>query len=231
MPTPPVLPPAADSASLAWRPFLLLWLKIGALGFGGPAGQIALMHRELVEQRGWLDDARFLRALNFCMLLPGPEAQQLATWCGWRLKGTRGGLAAGLLFVLPGALVLALLTGLYLSVGNVAGVRAALFGVQAVVLALVALALSRVAAKALRDRLAWALAIMAFVLLFFLPFPFLSWCWRQAWRAGCSGRGCRRNPFRTAAIGGGPRAPRCSGRACGQPRLPDSRCGWALPMA
>ncbi|QMW24337.1 chromate efflux transporter [Sandaracinobacteroides saxicola] len=172
MPTPPVLPPAADSASLAWRPFLLLWLKIGALGFGGPAGQIALMHRELVEQRGWLDDARFLRALNFCMLLPGPEAQQLATWCGWRLKGTRGGLAAGLLFVLPGALVLALLTGLYLSVGNVAGVRAALFGVQAVVLALVALALSRVAAKALRDRLAWALAIMAFVLLFFFAVPF-----------------------------------------------------------
>jgi len=155
-----------------WRGFTAVWLRIGALSFGGPAGQIALMHRELVERRGWIDDAAYLRALNFCMLLPGPEAQQLATWCGWRLRGVRGGLVAGLAFVLPGALVMAALTGLYLTYGRLPLVQALFHGVQAVVLAVVAQALARVAARALKGRLAWALAVAAFVLLFFFDVPF-----------------------------------------------------------
>ena len=155
-----------------WLAFALVWLRIGCLGFGGPAGQIALMHRELVERRGWLDEAQYLRALNFCMLLPGPEAQQLATWCGWRLRGARGGLIAGLGFVVPGALVMAGLTALYLGYGRLAAVQALFAGVQAVVLAVVAQALARVATRALKGTQAWALAIAAFVALFCFGAPF-----------------------------------------------------------
>lgn len=164
--------PDAAHPRHGWAAFTRVWLAIGALGFGGPAGQIALMHRELVERRGWIDDAAYLRALNFCMLLPGPEAQQLATWCGWRLRGTAGGLVAGLAFVLPGALVMAALTGLYLGFGRLPLVQAMFHGVQAVVLAVVAQALARVAARALKGRQAWVLAVLAFALLFFLDVPF-----------------------------------------------------------
>lgn len=156
----------------SWGDFTRVWLRIGALSFGGPAGQIALMHRELVERRGWIDDAAYLRALNFCMLLPGPEAQQLATWCGWRRRGVAGGLIAGLAFVLPGAAVMAALTLLYLSYGRLPLVQAIFFGIQAVVLAIVAQALAKVAARALKGVLAWGLAAAAFVLLFFFDAPF-----------------------------------------------------------
>lgn len=155
-----------------WGEFVRVWLRIGALGFGGPAGQIALMHRELVERRAWLDDAAYLRALNFCMLLPGPEAQQLSVWCGWRLRGVRGGLVAGLAFIVPGAAVMAALTLLYLGYGRLPLVRAMFFGVQAVVLAVVAQALAKVAARALHGRFAYGLAIAAFVALFFFDAPF-----------------------------------------------------------
>ncbi len=146
--------------------------RIGWLSFGGPAGQIALMQRELVEARGWIEPAAFLRALNVCMLLPGPEAQQLATWCGWRLHGVRGGLIAGGLFVLPGAAVMALLTWAYLHYGTLPLVKALFYGVQAVVLAVVAQALLRIAQRALHGAQGWALALAAFVALFFFDAPF-----------------------------------------------------------
>ena len=153
--------------------FAALWLRIGCLSFGGPAGQIALMHRELVEARAWLGEAAFLRALNFCMLLPGPEAQQLATWCGWQRRGVLGGVIAGGLFVLPGAVVMAALTGVYLSYGQQPLVAAVFFGIQAVVVAIVAQALLRLARRALNGALAWILASCAFALLWFgdAPFP------------------------------------------------------------
>jgi chromate transporter len=162
-----ITPPTGD-----WRAFIGVWLRIGLLSFGGPAGQIALMHRELVERRRWIDDAAYLRALNFVMLLPGPEAQQLSIWCGWRLRGVRGGLVAGLAFVLPGAAVMAALTFLYIGYGRLPLVQAVFFGVQAVVLAVVAQALARVAARALNGSLAWGLAVVAFALLFFFDVPF-----------------------------------------------------------
>ena len=108
--------------------------KVGLLSFGGPAGQIALMHKVLVDEKRWLDEARFLHALNYCMLLPGPEAMQLATYAGWLLHGVRGGLIAGLLFVLPGALVIVALSALYLTVGHVTLVQGLLFGLKAAVL-------------------------------------------------------------------------------------------------
>lgn len=161
-----------DQHDGGWSGFLGVWLRIGALSFGGPAGQIAMMHRELVERRGWIDDAAYLRALSFCTLLPGPEAQQLATWCGWRLRGMPGGLAAGLLFVVPGAIVMAALTALYIGFGQLPLVAAMFRGIQAVVLAVVAQALARIAGRVLGSRLAWTLAIAAFVLLFCFAVPF-----------------------------------------------------------
>lgn len=147
--------------------------RIGALSFGGPAAQIALMHRVLVEERAWLTEAQFLRALSFCMMLPGPEAMQLCTWCGWRLRGTLGGLIAGLLFVAPGALVIAALAALYLAYGALPVVQTLFLGVQATVLVIVAKAIITLSRKALKSRLDIALAIAAFIALaaFGLPFP------------------------------------------------------------
>lgn len=165
-----------SDTSLAVRPSfrdaLRVWMRIGWLSFGGPAGQIALMHRELVEERGWLDEKTFLSALNFCMLLPGPEAMQLATYAGWRLHGIKGGLAAGLLFVLPGAfLILALGFG-YATFGQVPTVEALFLGIKAAVLAIVLQALGRLARRALAERADWMLAGAAFVALFLFNVPF-----------------------------------------------------------
>ena len=150
-----------------------VWLRIGCLSFGGPAGQIALMHREVVEQRRWVSDTRFLHALNFCTLLPGPEAMQLATYLGWLMHGVRGGVAAGLLFVLPGAAVMLGLSLVYALLGQVPVVEAVFLGLKCAVLVLVVDALLRVARRALRGRVAWATAAAAFVALagFGLPFP------------------------------------------------------------
>lgn len=142
------------------------------LSFGGPAAQIALMHKELVEDRPWLTEAEYLRALSFCMLLPGPEAMQLATYAGWRLHGTVGGLIAGLLFVLPGAFVVLALSMVYATFGQVPVVSALFAGVQAAVLAIVIHALLRVAKKALKARWHWGLAVAAFVALFLFNIPF-----------------------------------------------------------
>ena len=156
------------SFSEFWRTFL----RIGLLSFGGPAGQIALMHRELVDERGWISEDDYLHALNVCHLLPGPEAQQLATWIGWRLHGWRGGLVAGLLFVIPGALVILVLAILYAMAANLAWFSAIFLGVKAAVLAIVVQALLRIAGRALDTRFKQGLAAAAFVALFILDLPF-----------------------------------------------------------
>ena len=152
-----------------------VWLRIGLLSFGGPAGQIALMHKELVEKRKWIDEQRYLHALNFCMLLPGPEAMQLATYVGWRLHGLKGGLTAGLLFVLPGALMMLVLTMLYAKFGKLPISEALLTGVKAAVLAVVLEALLRISKRALKTNVDWLLAAAAFVAiyLFAVPFPII----------------------------------------------------------
>ncbi len=149
-----------------------VWLRIGCLSFGGPAGQIALMQRELVEQRKWISDQEFLRALSFCMFLPGPEAMQLATYVGWRMHGLKGGLTAGILFVLPGALVILALSLLYATLGKQPAVAAMFWGIKAAVLAIVLEALLRVCKKALKSKLDWALAVLAFISLFAFNVPF-----------------------------------------------------------
>ncbi|MBM3518878.1 MAG: chromate efflux transporter [Alphaproteobacteria bacterium] len=150
-----------------------LWATIGVLGFGGPAGQIALMHRLVVEERRWIDEPRFLHALNYCVLLPGPEAQQLAIYLGWLLHGVRGGTVAGVLFVLPGAAIILALSIVYVSFAQLAVVGALLYGLKAAVVAVVIAALLRIGKRALHGPVAWGLAVVAFVALrlFDLPFP------------------------------------------------------------
>ncbi|MCK0149568.1 chromate efflux transporter [Marivita sp. S6314] len=149
-----------------------VFLKIGLLSFGGPAAQIALMHRVLVDERAWLSEKQYLNALSFCMLLPGPEAMQLATYAGWRLHGILGGLIAGLLFVLPGAAVIFALATLYVTYGDVPLVDTLFLGVQAVAVVIVIEALLKVSNRALIGRAHWALAGLAFVGIFFFDVPF-----------------------------------------------------------
>ena len=144
----------------SFRDMFRVFARIGLISFGGPAGQIALMHRELVDERQWVGEDQFLRALNFCHLLPGPEAQQLAVWIGWRLHGVRGGLAAGTLFVLPGALVMLGLSILYVHAAGLAWFNALFVGIKAAVLALIAQALIRIGRRALNTRFKLALAIL-----------------------------------------------------------------------
>ncbi len=154
---------------------LRVWTKIGLLSFGGPAGQIALMHNELVEKRKWIDEQSYLNALNFCMLLPGPEATQLATYVGWRLHGVKGGIAAGVLFVLPGAVMMLGLSILYAAYGKLPMAEALLTGVKAAVLAVVVEALLRIARRALKGNIDWLLGAAAFlaIYLFAVPFPII----------------------------------------------------------
>jgi chromate transporter len=155
-----------------FRDALGVWLRIGLLGFGGPAGQIALMHRILVDEKRWIDETRFLHALNYCMLLPGPEAQQLATYVGWLLHGTKGGLVAGTLFVLPGALVVLGLSVAYVTFAGLAPVEGLFLGVKAAVLALVVEALVRIARRVLKTGASHAIAAAAFIAIFFFEVPF-----------------------------------------------------------
>ncbi|HZM35274.1 MAG TPA: chromate efflux transporter [Burkholderiales bacterium] len=157
---------------VAFSEALKVWLKIGCLGFGGPAGQIALMHRVLVDEKKWVEEGRYLHALNFCMLLPGPEAQKLATYVGWLLHGVKGGLAAGILFVLPGALVMLAVSLLYVLGEGVPAVEGALFGIKAAVLVIVVEALIRIGRRGLKTRLLMSVAALAFVGIFFLDLPF-----------------------------------------------------------
>ena len=160
-------------ADVSFRQALGYWLKLGFISFGGPAGQIALMHEELVERRRWISEKRFLHALNYCMLLPGPEAQQLATYIGWLMHRTRGGIAAGALFVLPSLLILMALSWIYLAFGSVPAVAGVFYGLKPAVTALVLHAAWRIGGRALKNRWLWGIALAAFVAIFAarLPFP------------------------------------------------------------
>jgi chromate transporter len=149
-----------------------VWLRVAVLSFGGPAGQIAVMHRILVDEKNWISEGRFLHALNYCMLLPGPEAQQLATYIGWLLHRTAGGIMAGGLFILPGIIAIMGLSYIYAAYGNVGFVEALFFGLKAAVLAIVVQAVVRVGKRALRNRIMIALAAIAFVAIFFFAVPF-----------------------------------------------------------
>ena len=165
----------AGADGRAWpslREALAVWARVALLSFGGPAGQIAVMHRILVEEKRWLGEARFLHALNFCMLLPGPEAQQLATYTGWLMHGVRGCFMAGLLFVLPGAVAIMALSVVYALYGNVGTVAALFFGLKAAVLAIVVQAVVRIGSRALRNRAMMALAVASFVAIFFFAASF-----------------------------------------------------------
>ena len=165
------------SRSVDFWEALRFWLKLGFISFGGPAGQIAVMHRELVEEKRWISEQRFLHALNYCMLLPGPEAQQLATYIGWLLHRTWGGVVAGVLFVLPSLLILIGLSWVYVVYGQVAWVAGLLYGIKPAVAALVLQAVHRMGSKTLRHPqrapLLWGVAVGSFVALavFAVPFP------------------------------------------------------------
>ncbi|HEX9628366.1 MAG TPA: chromate efflux transporter [Acidiferrobacterales bacterium] len=151
------------------------WLKLGFISFGGPAGQISMMHQELVERRRWISEHRFLHALNYCMVLPGPEAQQLATYIGWLMHGARGGIVAGTLFVLPSLFILIGLTWVYLAFGDVQAVAGILYGIKPAVTAIVVYAAYRIGSRALRNGVLWAMAAGAFVAIFAfdIPFPYI----------------------------------------------------------
>lgn len=200
--SPPLIPSFAEAVRA--------YARIGCLSFGGPAGQIALMHREFVDERRWVDEATFLHALNFCHLLPGPEAQQLATWIGWRLHGLRGGLAAGLLFVIPGALVMLALSTLYVLATGLDWFAALFLGIKAAVLAIVVQALLRIAGRALKTPLQRGIAVASFVgiAILTLPFPLvilgallIGWAagrWRPDWLKLAPARPADAAPARSA---------------------------------
>lgn len=151
------------------------WLKLGFISFGGPTGQISMMHQELVERRRWISEHRFLHALNYCMVLPGPEAQQLATYIGWLMHGTLGGIVAGTLFVLPSLFILIALTWVYLAFGDVPAVAGILYGIKPAVTAIVVFAAYRIGSRALKNGVLWAMAAAAFLAIFAadVPFPYI----------------------------------------------------------
>ena len=167
------MPEPAPPAYPTFREAVRYWLRLGCISFGGPAGQIAIMHRELVEQRRWISDRHFWEALNFCMLLPGPEAQQLATYLGWRLHGWRGGVAAGSLFVLPSVFILFALSWLFMAGGHLPWLAGLFYGLTAAVVAVVAEAVLRIGKKALRSSSLWLLAVLSFIALFFFNISFI----------------------------------------------------------
>lgn len=154
-----------------WRAFLF-WLKLGFISFGGPAGQIAVMHQELVEQKRWISEKRFLHALNYCMLLPGPEAQQLATYIGWLMHRTVGGIVAGVLFVLPSLFILIGLSWIYIKFGDVPVIAGLFYGIKPAVVAIVFHATYRIGSKSLKNKFLWLIAALAFLAIFVLNLPF-----------------------------------------------------------
>ena len=160
------------SKEVGFREAFWFWVKLGFINFGGPAGQIAIMHRELVERKHWVSEGQFLRTLNFCMLLPGPEAQQVATYIGWRLHGTLGGVVAGSFFVIPSIFVLLLLSYLSVAYSDVPAITGLLYGVQPVVIAIVVEAVLRIGRRTLHHSALVAFAVLAFVALYFLSVPF-----------------------------------------------------------
>lgn len=157
---------------MSFREAFLFWLKLGFISFGGPAGQIAIMHQELVERRRWISERRFLHALNYCMLLPGPEAQQLATYIGWLMHRSWGGIIAGLLFVLPSLFILIALSWIYLAYGDLPLVAGIFYGIKPAVAAIVLQAAHRIGSRALKNKVLWAIAGAAFVAIFALNVPF-----------------------------------------------------------
>ncbi len=158
--------------SVPFRSALLFWLRLGFISFGGPAGQIAIMHAELVENRRWISERRFLHALNYCMVLPGPEAQQLATYIGWLLHRTRGGIVAGALFVLPSLLILIALSWIYVAFGHTPLVAGLFYGIKPAITAVVVHAAYRIGSRALKNAALWAIAVAAFVAIFAIGVPF-----------------------------------------------------------
>src|SRR5882724_10739530 len=168
----PSAAPLDRAHRVSWREAAWTWARVAALSFGGPAGQIAVMHRILVEEKRSIGEERFLHALNYCMLLPGPEAHQLAVYIGWLLHRIRGGILSGTLFVLPGLVSLSLLSWIYAVFGSVGPVAAAFFGLKAAVLAVVLEAIVRVGKRALKSDAHRVIAALAFVALFFFALPF-----------------------------------------------------------
>ncbi|MCA1714435.1 MAG: chromate transporter, partial [Gammaproteobacteria bacterium] len=164
---------SAGVAAPTFAQALRFWGRLGWISFGGPAGQIGIMHAELVERQRWVDEATFLHGLNYCMLLPGPEAMQLATYLGWRLHGVRGGIVAGALFVLPATVLLALLSWIYLRYGQLPAVAGVLFGLQAAVLGIIVHAVVRIGRRVLRTPLVAAIALLALLAIagWHWPFP------------------------------------------------------------
>lgn len=163
---------ASPPSSVSFGEAFLFWLKLGFISFGGPAGQIAIMHQELVERRRWISERRFLHALNYCMVLPGPEAQQLATYIGWMMHKTRGGIVAGVLFVLPSLLVLIGLSWIYVAFGDMPLVSGLFYGIKPAVTAIVAQAAHRIGSRALKNNTLWAIAAASFIAIFALDVPF-----------------------------------------------------------
>ena len=171
------LPPVDDEPGVppphvSFREAFLFWLKLGFISFGGPAGQISIMHQELVENRRWISEQRFLHALNYCMVLPGPEAQQLATYIGWLMHRTWGGVVAGTLFVLPSLFILIALSWIYVAYGHLSVVAGLFYGIKPAITAIVVQATHRIGSRALRNRTQWAIAAAAFVAIFALNVPF-----------------------------------------------------------
>ncbi len=161
-----------EGEKISFREAFWYWLKLGFISFGGPTGQIAMMHKEVVERKKWMAEDHFLHALNFCMLLPGPEAQQLATYIGWQLHGTRGALVAGILFVLPSVFILWGLSWIYVALGTIPSVAALFFGLKPAVAAIVAEAVIRIGKKSLKNKALVALAALSFISIYFLNLPF-----------------------------------------------------------
>ena len=164
-----------DPAPIGFAEAFAFWLKLGFISFGGPAGQIAIMHQELVERRRWISEKRFLHALNYCMLLPGPEATQLATYIGWMMHRTLGGLVAGVLFVLPSLFILIALSYIYMAHGSVPAIAGLLYGIKPAVVAVVLAAAWRIGSRALRHPALWAISVAAFaaIYVFDVPFPWI----------------------------------------------------------
>jgi len=170
-------PVAATARRVSFSEALRFWIKLGFISFGGPAGQIAIMHRELVEKKRWLGEERFLHALNYCMLLPGPEAQQLAIYIGWLMHRTWGGIAAGAFFVIPSIFILLGLSYVYAAYGTVPAIAGILDGFKPVVVAIVIEALLKIGRRALKREVHYLIAALAFISIYFLhvPFPLIVW--------------------------------------------------------
>ncbi len=233
-PAPQGTPGDAPPPEVSFREAFLFWLKLGFISFGGPAGQIAIMHQELVENRRWISERRFLHALNFCMVLPGPEAQQLATYIGWLMHRSWGGIVAGALFVLPSLFILIGLSWMYVALGDMPLVAGLFYGIKPAVTAIVLQAAHRIGSRALKNRVLWGIAAASFVAIFALNVPFPAIVAAAGWRPTPSRPGAATARRAREAIGPPssmttrrPRPMRCfSGVGRGWCCRPVLCCGW-----